>query len=100
MVGLHRHLVELGFPCVCGRCRGWPSVLKTSQSGDALGPPQGLKNRLAEFSRSIVSDPHVVRCMASTTLHTHPRRCSEARRVDYGDSLGDCYHEGHGDGDG
>lgn len=33
--------------------------LKVGKDGDVLGPLQDLKNRLAEFSRSIVTDPNV-----------------------------------------
>jgi hypothetical protein len=33
--------------------------LRPSKNGDVLGPLQGVKNRLAEFAREIVSDPNV-----------------------------------------
>ncbi len=33
--------------------------LKVAANGDVLGPLQGVKNRLGEFSRSMVSDPNV-----------------------------------------
>jgi site-specific recombinase XerD len=33
--------------------------LKPAKSGDVLGPLQGLKNRLSEFVRTVISDPNV-----------------------------------------
>src|SRR6185295_1925754 len=38
---------------------GGPLFLTPAATGDVLGPLQGLKNRLAEFARAVVSDPHV-----------------------------------------
>ena len=58
-VVLHTHLVELGFPAFVDAAPTGHLFLKLSKSGDVLGPLQGLKNRLAEFSRSIVKDPNV-----------------------------------------
>jgi integrase len=59
-VALHPHLLELGFKeFVEGSKRGH-LFLRPTKDGDVLGPLQGLKNRLAEFSRSIVKDPNVV----------------------------------------
>jgi integrase len=58
-VVLHPHLVELGFPAFAEAADAGHMFLKPSKLGDVLGPLQGLKNRLAEFSRSIVSDPNV-----------------------------------------
>jgi integrase len=58
-VVLHPHLVELGFPAFGEAAQPGHLFLKPAKSGDVLGPLQGLKNRLAEFSRSIVSDPNV-----------------------------------------
>jgi integrase len=58
-VVLHRHLVELGFPAFVEAAPAGHLFLRPSNSGDVLGPLQGLKNRLAEFSRSIVRDPNV-----------------------------------------
>jgi integrase len=58
-VVLHTHLVELGFPAFVEAAQAGHLFLKPSKSGDVLGPLQGLKNRLAEFSRSIVKDPNV-----------------------------------------
>jgi integrase len=58
-VVLHPQLVELGFPeFVQGRPNG-PLFLNPAPTGDVLGPLQALKNRLAEFARSIVPDPDV-----------------------------------------
>jgi integrase len=64
-VVLHPHLVELGFPAFVGAAPAGHLFLKPSKSGDVLGPLQGLKNRLAEFVRTIVKDPTWPRCMAS-----------------------------------
>jgi integrase len=58
-VVLHPHLIELGFPAFVEAAPAGHLFLKPSKSGDVLGPLQGLKNRLAEFSRSIVKDPNV-----------------------------------------
>ena len=58
-VVLHPHLVELGFPAFVDAAPAGYLFLKVGKDGDVLGPLQGLKNRLAEFSRSIVSDPNV-----------------------------------------
>jgi integrase len=58
-VVLHPQLIELGFPeFVEGRPEG-PLFLTSGSSGDVLGPLQALKNRLAEFARSIVPDRQV-----------------------------------------
>jgi integrase len=53
-VVLHPHLVELGFPAFVEAAPA--GHLK---DGDMLGPLQGLKYRLGEFSRSLVGDPNV-----------------------------------------
>ena len=58
-VVLHPQLAELGFPeFVQGRPSG-PLFLTLGPNGDVLGPLQALKNRLAEFARSIVADREV-----------------------------------------
>jgi integrase len=58
-VVLHPHLVELGFPAFAEAAPAGHLFLKVAPDGDVLGPLQGLKNRLAESSRSIVPDPNV-----------------------------------------
>jgi site-specific recombinase XerD len=58
-VVLHSHLIELGFPAFVEAAPAGHLFLKPSKSGEVLGPLQGLKNRIAEFSRAIVSDPNV-----------------------------------------
>jgi integrase len=58
-VVLHTHLVELGFPAFVEVAPAGHLFLKPNKSGDVLGPLQGLKNRLSEFVRTIVSDPNV-----------------------------------------
>jgi hypothetical protein len=38
---------------------GKHQVVKVAADGDVLGPLRGLKNRLAEFARVLVTDPNV-----------------------------------------
>lgn len=56
---IHLRLVELGFPAFVEAAPAGHLFLKVAANGDVLRPLQGLKNRLGEFSRSIVSDPNV-----------------------------------------
>ena len=56
---LHSHLIEQGFPDFVQAAPEGHLFLKLGKTGDPLGPLQGLKNRLAEFARAIVTDPHV-----------------------------------------
>jgi integrase len=56
---LHRHLIELGFPEFANSAPTGHLFLKPSKSGDVLGPLKGLKNRLSEFARTVVTDPNV-----------------------------------------
>jgi integrase len=58
-VVLHPHLVELDFPAFAEAAPAGHLFLKPAPNGDVLGPLRGLKNRLAEFSRSLVTDPNV-----------------------------------------
>jgi hypothetical protein len=58
-VVLHPQLVSLGFPAFVEGAPDGPLFLTPAASGDVSGPLQGLKNRLTEFARAIVSDPHV-----------------------------------------
>ena len=58
-VVLHPHLTELGFPAFVAAAPAGHLFLKVGVGGDVLGPLQGLKNRLAEFAREIVTDPNV-----------------------------------------
>jgi len=58
-VPLHSHLVELGFPAFVASAPKGHLFLNPAEDGDVLGPLQGVKNRLAEFAREIVSDPNV-----------------------------------------
>jgi integrase len=58
-VVLHEHLVELGFTAfVKGAARGHLFITPSS-SGDVSGPLQGVKNRIAEFVRTVVPDKNV-----------------------------------------
>ena len=58
-VVVHPQLVELGFLDFVARSDIGPLFLLPAKNGDILGPLQGLKNRLAEFSRALVTDPNV-----------------------------------------
>ena len=58
-VVVHPQLVELGFLNFVTQSAVGPLFLLPAKSGDILGPLQGLKNRLAEFSRTLVTDPNV-----------------------------------------
>ena len=58
-VVLHEHLIDLGFPdFVDGAKPGYLFVIP-AEDGSVLGPLQGVKNRLVEFARAIVTDPNV-----------------------------------------
>jgi integrase len=56
---IHPHLIELGFANFASSAPNGHLFLKVGKEGDVLGPLQGLKNRLAEFARAIVTDPNV-----------------------------------------
>lgn len=58
-VVLHPQLVELGFVEFATKSAEGPLFISPGTTGDVLGPLQGLKNRLAEFSRNLVPDPNV-----------------------------------------
>lgn len=59
-VALHAHLVEKGFPeFVAASKPGHLFLTPAKDTGDVLGPLQGVKNRVAEFSRSVVTDVRV-----------------------------------------
>ena len=58
-VVLHSHLVELGFPAFVASAPAGHLFLKPGKGGDIAGPLQGLKNRLAAFSRALVPDKNV-----------------------------------------
>jgi integrase len=58
-VVLHPHLVELGFVAFVNAAPSGHLFLKVSREGDVRGPLRGLKNRLAEFVRGVVSDKNV-----------------------------------------
>jgi integrase len=58
-VVLHPHLIELGFPQWAQSQSEGHLFLKPAATGDVLGPLQGVKNRLAEFARTVVTDPNV-----------------------------------------
>jgi len=58
-VVLHKHLVELGFTAFVKGAVPGHLFLTPSPSGDVLGPLQGVKNRIAEFVRTVISDKHV-----------------------------------------
>jgi integrase len=58
-VVLHPQLVELGFPGFVSASANGHLFLTPAKDGDILGPLQGVKNRLGEFARTIVTDPNV-----------------------------------------
>ena len=58
-VVLHRHLIELGFPDFVEAAPMGHLFLRPAANGDVLGPLQGVKNRLAEFARRVITDPNV-----------------------------------------
>lgn len=58
-VVLHDHLIELGFCDFVSAAPNGHLFLKPGKGGDVRGPLRGLKNRLAEFARAIVTDPNV-----------------------------------------
>lgn len=58
-VTLHPQLVELGFSVFVQQSAQGPLFLTLGKEGAVLGPLQGLKNRLAEFARAVVTDPNV-----------------------------------------
>jgi site-specific recombinase XerD len=58
-VVLHAHLIKMGFIKFVEAAASGHLFLQSSESGDVLGPLQGLKNRLAEFVRGVVADPNV-----------------------------------------
>lgn len=58
-VVLHPQLIELGFPAFVQAAADGHLFLKPDTTGKVRGPLRALTNRLAEFARSIVSDPNV-----------------------------------------
>lgn len=56
---LHEHLMETGFMAFVKAAASGHLFLTPSSSGDVLGPLQGVKNRIGEFVRTIVSDKNV-----------------------------------------
>jgi integrase len=56
---LHPHIVEQGFADFVAAAPVGHLFLKVGKEGDVRGPLRGLKNRLAEFARAIVTDPNV-----------------------------------------
>jgi integrase len=58
-VVLHPHLIELGFIKFVQAATPGHLFIRPSSQGGVLGPLQGLKNRLAEFVRTIVNDKNV-----------------------------------------
>jgi integrase len=58
-VVLHKHLVALGFVAFVKEAAPGHLFLTPSSSGEVRGPLQGVKNRIAEFVRTVVSDRNV-----------------------------------------
>ena len=55
-VALHPHIVELGFVEFVKSAPRGHLFLRPAGDDDVLGPLQGIKNRLAEFAREVVTD--------------------------------------------
>lgn len=58
-VPLHSHLVELGFPAFIQNAPDGYLFLTPSRDGRVRGPWEGVKNRVAEFVREVVTDRRV-----------------------------------------
>ena len=58
-VVLHPHLVALGFTAFVKEASRGQLFITLSSSGGVAGPLQGVKNRIAEFVRTVVSDKNV-----------------------------------------
>lgn len=58
-VVLHPHLVELGFPEFVAGCAPGHLFIAPDRNGDVRGSWRTMKNRVAEFARTVVSDPNV-----------------------------------------
>ncbi len=58
-VVLHEHLAELGFTAFVTEASSGHLFLTPSSNGDVSGPLQGVKNRIAEFVRTVVPDKNV-----------------------------------------
>lgn len=58
-VVLHPHLVELGFPEFVAGCAPGHLFITPDRNGDVRGSWRTMKNRVAEFARTVVSDPNV-----------------------------------------
>ena len=58
-VPLHLDLIDQGFVTFATTSKAGPLFLIPAKDGDVLGPLQGVKNRLGEFVREVVSDPGV-----------------------------------------
>ncbi|MCA1377014.1 MULTISPECIES: site-specific integrase [unclassified Bradyrhizobium] len=58
-VVLHPHLIDTGFVEFVKSAPPGHLFLRPANDGDVLGPLQGIKNRLAEFAREIVTDKGV-----------------------------------------
>src|SRR5205823_807148 len=55
-VVVHPHLVDMGFIKFVQAAPSGYLFLRPADDGDVLGPLQGIKNRLAEFVRALVTD--------------------------------------------
>lgn len=56
---LHPHLVELGFPEFVASSKAGYLFLTPAPDGGVRGPWRGIKNRVTEFVRTVVTDPNV-----------------------------------------
>ncbi|MER9062724.1 DUF6538 domain-containing protein [Mesorhizobium sp. M0698] len=58
-VPLHQQVIDLGFPAFVKEAASGHLFLNVDPSENVRGALRGLKNRLAEFGRTFVSDPNV-----------------------------------------
>ena len=58
-VPLHAHLTQIGFADFVSSAPDGHLFVSPAKDGDVLGPMQGIKNRLSEFVREVVSDKNV-----------------------------------------
>jgi integrase len=54
-VPVHPHLIELGFIDFVKAAPQGPLFLRVASGGSVLGPLQGLKNRLSDFARKVIT---------------------------------------------
>lgn len=56
---IHPHVIEQGFGRFVEAAKAGHLFVRVGKNGDVSGPLQGVKNRLSEMARAIVTDPNV-----------------------------------------